>query len=85
MSGAATAAAAVDSVKHSEWILKAVREYGIFAVMVAFFIWAGYVREGKLEERIQQNDTFIRQTLVTTIDANTKAFERFSAQLAGQK
>lgn len=55
------------------------REYGIFAVMVIFFIGWSCVREDRLNRRIDAQDTFIRETLVVTVNQNTRAFEAYVA------
>lgn len=73
------------AVEAAPWIAKAAREYGIFAIMVCFFTWWSYAREGQLNARIDAQDMFIRETLVHTVDNNTKAFERFEARLVAQE
>lgn len=64
------------------WLSKVAKEWGIFCAMSIFFIWWGYGRENALNAKVDAQDTFIRETLVTTIQQNTKAFENFSAALA---
>lgn len=64
------------------WFAKAAKEWGIFAAMVVFFIYWSWVRENSLTERINAQDEFIRGTLVSALDNNTKALEAFKVQLA---
>lgn len=65
----------------SPWIYKATKEWGIFAVMCAFFVWWSYAREGALNKRIDNQDEFIRTKLVTLVENNTKAFEQLRSDL----
>ena len=72
---------AEETAKTVGWAAQAAKEYGIFAVMVVFFIYWGYARENTLNTRIDAQDEFIRTTLVQSLDKNTRAFERFEAVL----
>lgn len=67
------------------WVARAAKEWGIFATMCLFFIFWSYTREKALNARIDAQDMFIRETLVHTVDNNTKAFERFEARLVAQE
>lgn len=55
-------------------LAKVAKEWGIFAAMCAFFIYQSWIRENGLAARIEAQDTFIRETLVSTLSANTEAF-----------
>lgn len=55
-------------------LAKVAKEWGIFAAMCAFFIYQSWIRENGLASRIEAQDTFIRETLVSTLSANTEAF-----------
>lgn len=55
-------------------LAKVAKEWGIFAAMCAFFIWQGWVRETGLASKIEAQDSFIREKLVSTVSANTEAF-----------
>lgn len=67
------------------WLAEVAREYGIFAAMVVFFIAWCYIRERQLNQRVIDSETFIRETLITTLNNNTRVIEQFSASLQSMR
>lgn len=63
-----------------EFWLNIVKEYGPIAGLIAFSIWRDFKREERLEKRITELNTFIRDQLMSTIDKNNEALNRVKQQ-----
>jgi hypothetical protein len=63
----------------TEMAWKVAREWGIFAAMCVFFIYASWVRENSLTARIERNEEFVRQTMLDSIKASTAVMSTSNA------
>ena len=69
----------------SDETLKAIfdfaNRFGVFAVIVCFFIWRGDVRETELRKEIQDTSSYVRETLTKALSDSTMALGANTAVL----
>ena len=63
------------------WI-EIIREIGPFAGIMMFFVWRDYKREDRLETRVDELNSFVREELMTTINRNTEALAKWKTEIS---
>jgi hypothetical protein len=61
----------------NEKLLTLIEKLGVPIALSVFLLFCGYQVGGAMMRRINEQDKFIRDTLVQTIDRNTVALESF--------
>lgn len=62
-------------------LLKALADYGVVAVAFGLLLWHQIQRERIQTEQVRSLDTYVRDTMLTVIQANTAAITRFELVL----
>jgi len=69
---------------NEKW-LTIIEKLGMPVGLAVFLLFCGYQVGGAMMVRINEQDKFIRETLVQALERNTTAMESFRAAISGQR
>jgi hypothetical protein len=61
-------------------MLELAREIGPFACVMLFFVWRDYKRENRLESRVDELNSFVRDELMTALQRNTEVLSQWKTE-----
>lgn len=61
-------------------MLELAREIGPMACVMLFFVWRDYKREDRLESRVDELNSFVRDELMTALQRNTEVLSQWKTE-----